>query len=339
MGITIKDVAKQAGVAASTVSRVISNNPRISEATKKRVRKAMKDLGYHPNIHARSLANKSTQAIGVVLPSSDKALQNPFFPEVLRGISGIAHEQDYSIYISTGITEEEIYEGVKRMVHGNRVDGVVLLYSRVNDRLHDYLIENNFPFVVIGKPYHQIDAITHIDNDNITAAKTITNYLIDLGHERIGFIGGDRDLVVTLDRMQGYHLALEEANLPVKEEYHIHEEFLKSGGQEAVHKLMSLTEPPTGVVIVDDLMAFGVITMLDEFGLKVPDDISIVSFNNIYLSQLTMPPLTTVDIHIYELGVQATKCLIEKVKNKLEPAKRIIVPYTIIERNSAVDKK
>ncbi|MEQ6375450.1 LacI family DNA-binding transcriptional regulator [Bacillaceae bacterium S4-13-56] len=339
MGVTIKDVANVSGVAPSTVSRVIADHPRISEATKKKVRKAMKELGYHPNVNARSLANKSTQAIGVVMPSSDKALQNPFFPEVLRGISSVAHDKDYSLYISTGQTDEEIFEGVLRMVQGNRVDGIILLYSRVEDEVRNFLIEHKFPFVVIGKPYEQMDSISHVDNDNLSAAQEITNHLIELGHERIAFIGGDTELVVTLDRMRGYQIALEKAGFPVKDEYHIHAEFLQSGGQEAVYKLLNLMDPPTGLVIADDLMAFGVIQMLEEFGLNVPRDISIVSFNNVYLSQLTRPPLTTVDIHIHELGVQATKCLIEKAKHRNEPSKRIIVPFEIVERSSTYSRK
>ncbi|KHE67445.1 substrate-binding domain-containing protein, partial [Halobacillus sp. BBL2006] len=119
----------------------------------------------------------------------------------------------------------------------------------------------------------------------------------------------------------------------------IHTEFLKSGGQQAVNELFSLPEPPTGLVIADDLMSIGVVNMLEECNKRVPDDISIVSFNNVYLSEITRPPLTTVDIHIYELGVQAAKCLIAKVKDKSEPAKRIIVPFDIKYRSSTKENE
>ncbi|MBO8156243.1 MAG: LacI family DNA-binding transcriptional regulator [Bacillaceae bacterium] len=335
MGVTIKDVAKKANVAPSTVSRVLSNSPRISEDTKKRVRKAMKELGYHPNVNARSLAIRSAQALGLVMPhSADKALQNPFFPEVMRGISSIAHELHYSLNISTGESEEEIFEGIQRMIHGGRVDGLILLYSRVGDRVMEFLVKENFPFVVIGKPHEYETEITHVDNDNIRAAKEITNHLIELGHRNIAFIGGGTDLVVTLDRLAGYQRALKEADIELNEQYRVHTEFLRSGGQRAVEQLFKLDHPPTAIVIADDLMSLGVITMLEEFGLHVPDDISIVSFNNVYLSEISRPPLTTVDIQIYNLGAQAARCLIEKVKNKDEPAKRIIIPHEIIYRQS-----
>ncbi|MDL4842886.1 LacI family DNA-binding transcriptional regulator [Aquibacillus rhizosphaerae] len=335
MAVTIKDVARIAGVAPSTVSRVIADNSRISLETKKRVRKAMKELGYHPNVNARNLAIRSTQAIGVVMPSSaDKALQNPFFPEVLRGIGSVAHEMEYSLYVSTGGTEQELFEEIKRMVHGNRVDGIILLYSRMNDVVVDFLLERKFPFVVVGKPYDQENEITYVDNDNFKASKEITEHLIELGHKNIAFIGGSTDLVVTVDRMSGYESAIKQAGLPSPDEYKIHTEFLKSGGREAVEHLFSLENPPTGLVIADDLMSLGVITMLEEFGLNVPRDVSITSFNNVYLSEITRPPLTTVDIQIYELGVHASRCLIEKVKNKEELAKRVIIPYKIKYRQS-----
>ncbi|QDP40376.1 LacI family DNA-binding transcriptional regulator [Radiobacillus deserti] len=340
MAVTIKDVAKAAGVAPSTVSRVLADNPRISAETKKRVKKAMKDLGYHPNINARNLAVRSTKAIGVIMPSSaDKALQNPFFPEVLRGISSVAHDMEYSLYVSTGANEDEIVEEVKRMIHGNRVDGVILLYSRVNDDVLDYLLEKEFPFVVVGKPYRDESEITYVDNNNVRAGYEITKHLIELGHEYIGFIGGSTDLVVTLDRLNGFNSAILEAGLPNVDEYKVHTEFSKSGGRDAVEHLFTLDIPPTALVITDDLMSLGVITMLEEFGYSVPKDVSITSFNNVYLSEITRPPLTTVDIKIYELGTNSAKNLIELTQNKNELAKRIIVPYQINYRQSTAKRE
>ncbi|WP_082234674.1 LacI family DNA-binding transcriptional regulator [Halobacillus massiliensis] len=336
MGVTIKDVAKAAGVAPSTVSRVIADSPRISPETKRKVKKLMKQMGYHPNVNARNLASRSTQTLGIVMPfSADKSLQNPFFPEVLRGISSIAHKQNYSISISTGETDQEILDSVERMVYGNRIDGVILLYSQVNDPVFHFLLEKDFPFVIVGKPTERTDEITHVDNDNVKSGSEITKHLIDLGHKRIGFIGGSPDLMVTVDRLKGYQEALKAASLPILEEYKVHAEFLKSGGKEAVHQLFQLSEPPTGLVIADDLMAVGVTHMLEELSLRVPEDVSIVSFNNVYLSEITRPPLTTVDIHIFDIGCQAARCIIEKVKNKDEPAKRMIIPYSVVHRSSA----
>lgn len=338
--VTIKDIAKATGVSPSTVSRVIADNPRISSDTKKKVRKAMKELGYHPNIHARNLVAQSTKAIGVILPSSaDKALQNPFFPEILRGIGSVTHKEQYTMMLSSGQTEDEIFAEVERMVYGRYVDGMILLYSRMDDRITNFLRENEFPFVIVGKPYEYMNEITHVDNDNFTAGKEITEYLIAQGHQRIAFIGGARDLFVTMDREKGYETALQEAGLEDVKDYHIHTEFLKSAGREAVESLLALEKRPTAIVISDDLISLGVLGMLEDSGIRVPEDISLVSFNNVYLSEITRPALTTIDIQIYELGAQSAKALIEKAVEKSEPVKRIIIPHKVIYRDSVSSYK
>jgi len=335
MIVTIKDVAKKANVAPSTVSRVIANSPRISEKTKKRVREVMEELGYYPNFQARSLAAKSTQSIGVIMPNSAyHAFQNPFFPEVLRGISKNAHANKYGIYLSTGSTEEEIYAEVTSMVQGRRVDGVILLYSRINDKTMKFLQETNFPFTVVGRPDQNEERITFVDNDNIFITKQVTKYLIDLGHRHIAFVGGSLDFVVTIDRLNGYKLALNEAGVPFNKDYMVHEEFIKDNGKEALKSLMSLDSPPTALVTQDDLIAYEMISHLGDMNIKVPEDISIVSFNNLMLSEHSKPPLTSVDICIDQLGFEATSCLIEKIEKPDTLPKRITIPTKFIERKS-----
>ncbi|WP_121609630.1 LacI family DNA-binding transcriptional regulator [Mesobacillus foraminis] len=340
MAVTIKDVAKIANVAPSTVSRVIANSPRISEKTKEKVREVMHQLGYHPNFIARSLASQSTQAIGLIMPSStDIVFQNPFFPIVLGGLSEGAQAKQYVLHMTTGKTDHEIYEGVVSMIQGGRVDGMILLSSKVEDKVLSYLHEQDFPFVVIGKPFKDTESITHVDNDNFKAAKEVTNYLISLGHEKIGFIGGDLNLVVTVDRLLGYEKALIEAGIPLINEYIIHNQFLREGGREAVQILLSSGVMPTALVVADDLMALGVLNALDEVGISVPEDLSIVSFNNVLIAEMAKPPLTSVDINIFNLGFEAAKSLIQKIENPNEPAKRIIIPYDIVERLSCSEPK
>ncbi|WP_280769314.1 LacI family DNA-binding transcriptional regulator [Salipaludibacillus daqingensis] len=336
MAVTIKDVAKIANVAPSTVSRVIANSPRISEPTKEKVREAMKELGYHPNFNARSLANKSTKTIGLVMPNSaNKTFQNPFFPEVIRGISSKAHQLEYGLYLSTGQTEEEIFEEVQDMVQGKRVDGIVLLYSKVNDKVMNYLYNEKFPFTVIGRPYDdQMKDITYVNNDNLKAAKTVTEYLILLGHQQIAFIGGNLDTVVTLDHMKGYEKALTNAGIEPRKDYVVFHEELQEGGQEAVIDLMSLTDRPTALIVADDIMTFGVMRMLNEMEVKVPDDISIISFNNVMISELSTPPMTTVDINIFSLGYEAANCLIDEIIHPEMESKQVIIPHKMIKRQS-----
>ncbi|MGP4073886.1 LacI family DNA-binding transcriptional regulator [Piscibacillus sp. B03] len=332
---TIKDVAKLANVSPSTVSRVIANNPKISLRTKEVVREAMSELGYHPNYTARSLVSRNTQTIGLVMPSSgDKVFQNPFFPEVIRGISTKSHDKNYGIYMTTGNSEDEIMQGVYDIVQGRRVDGLILLASKVNDPMLDYLLEKDFPFTLIGKPDGDESNITFVDNDNVKAAYEATMHLIHLGHKRIAFVGGGMELVVTVDRMNGYIEALKDAGIKRKDEYIVHHEFLREGGRDAVHELMSLDEPPTGLVVTDDIMAFGIVNTLEQIGKKVKEDISVVSFNNVIFSELANPSLTSVDINIFKLGHEAAQCLFDHIEQPNLLPRRITIPHQLVVRNS-----
>lgn|SRR5690625_2706953 len=335
MAVTIKDVAKAAKVAPSTVSRVISDSPRISDQTKKRVRQVMKELGYHPNYIARSLASNKANVFGLVFPrSGNLAFQNPFYSEVLRGITQGVNEIKHGIQLAAGSNKDEIYNNVVQMVQGRRVDGIVMLYSQQKDKITNYLQGLNFPFVIIGKPFENEGKITHIDNDNISAAKEGTEYLLNLGHEKIGFIGGNKNLMVTIDRLAGYKEAMEEAGLPVNEDYIVYEEFLISGGKHGIEQLMNLPEPPTALLVTDDLMSLGVLTTLREKKMQVPEDLSILSFNNSMFAELTDPALTSIDINIPELGYQAVTNLMAMINNPKEPVKRVIIPHTLIKRRS-----
>ncbi|MGM9923998.1 MAG: LacI family DNA-binding transcriptional regulator [Bacillus sp. (in: firmicutes)] len=335
MTITIKDVAKMANVAPSTVSRVISNNPKISEKTKRKVRAAMKELGYHPNFIARCLANQSTQVIGIVLPNTVSAyFQNPFFSIAYKGISERAHERNYALQISTGATEEERFDDVVEMVQGGRVDGIILLYSRVDDKILEYLKERNFPFVLIGKPYDYSEEITHVDNNNCKAAREATAYLIELGHKRIAFVGENEQYVVLQERRKGYEEALAKAGLSVDSNLILSDSSVLSGEKKALQSLMKLPEPPTAMIVTDDLLALSLMSTLKSMGVAVPEDMSMISFNNIIYTEFASTPLTSIDIGIADLGDQAITCLIQQLTNPKEPMKRILLPYEMIKRKS-----
>jgi len=207
MRATIKDVAKLAGVSPSTVTRVIQNSSAISQKTKDLVRKAMTELNYHPNLNARSLVSSYTQVIGLILPDdSDVFYQNPFFPTVLRGISQVAADQNYAIQISTGKNEAQRLEAISQMVYGQRVDGLIFLYSKPDDPLVQLAIQHNFPFLILGKADSHF--ISLVDNDNIQAGFEATNYFINKGYKNIAFVAGNKELVVSQDRYSGYKNAL-----------------------------------------------------------------------------------------------------------------------------------
>lgn len=336
MNVTIKEVAKLAGVSPSTVSRVISDNSRISEDTKKTVRAAMEKLGYHPNAIARSLVNKSTKTIGIVMPqSTESAFLNPFFPQALSGVSKAAHEQGYCILLSTGSGEEEQLESIKGIVTGGRVDGVIIMYSSIDNAVLEALKKLNTPVVVIGKPL-KIKEELYVDNDNVAAAFKVTEKLIQNGHQNIAFISGAFKFVVSLDRLDGYMTALKKYNLPFKKEYIAElSEVVKEGAYFVTKDLLKLKERPTALVATDDVMAFGAMDAIKEAGLRIPQDMEIMSFNNVPSSELTQPSLTSVDIDAFSLGYEASKLIIDKIKGEVK-TDRVIIPTKIIYRESSV---
>lgn len=335
MKITIKEVAKESGVSPSTVSRVIADSSRISEETKQRVRSTMKKLGYYPNAIARSLVSKTTKTIGVVMPQSTQmAILNPFFPQALSGVSAAAHKEDYCIILSTGSTEDEQLRSIKEIVMSGRVDGVIVMYSSVENKILNFLKEINLPILIIGKPMDD-EGVLFVDNDNVSAAYNVTSELLKRDHKKIGFVSGEFEFVVSLDRLNGYRNALLENNIEFNRDYIVSVDFLKDEGYMAMKKLLKLEEKPTAVIVTDDAIAFGVIDALNEEGIKIPDEIEIISFNNVPLSKFSNPKLTSVEINAYRLGYKSGELLIDNINNPEISEKSYIVPTEIIYRESS----
>ncbi|WP_435923667.1 LacI family DNA-binding transcriptional regulator [Paenibacillus sp. DYY-L-2] len=338
MAVTIKDVAKKAGVSPSTVSRVLSNHPRISAETSRKVKDIMDQLGYHPNIMAKSLVSKTTNSICIMLPkSAEELFSNFFFMELIRGIVTQASRLGYDVLISSGANEKEEVEGVSRLLNGRRVDGVILLYSRKDDPVIDFLHENGHPFVLIGRS-EQYPDILSVDNDNVKASYDATKHLISLGHERIGFVSGPPDLVVSKDRLKGYLDALHDSGLEMRPEWIVEGEFLQESGYRAMSFFMNLPDRPTAIVLIDDVVSFGVLRGLHELKYKVPEDLCLVSFNNIPLSELSTPPLSSIDIGIYNLGYTASQVVIQSIQNNNDKTyqKRQIIPHRLMIRESSM---
>ncbi|WP_342504767.1 LacI family DNA-binding transcriptional regulator [Sporosarcina sp. FSL K6-2383] len=337
MSVTIKDVAARAGVAPSTVSRVLSDSPHISDKTKQKVRKVMDEMGYHLNYSAQMLATQSTKTIGIIMKNStSEIMHNSFFPEVIRGISALCSKYDFSISLTTGESEEEIFNDTVKMVRGKRVDGMIVLYSKKEDKVVPYLIESGIPFVVIGKPLIESSKIMFVDNDNIQAAKEATDFLLNLGHEKIAFIGEDEQFEVSEARLNGFSQAIKGRDLTVPKSYIKNIAFNPNHGRQIIGELLDLLEPPTALVVSDDLNALIVLTALSERGIKVPDDMSMIVFNDSVIAKVSNPSLTTVDTQIFQLGYESANCLIELVKEPTMFKKSVIIPTVIVERNSCL---
>ena len=335
MAITIKDVAALAGVSPSTVSRTCKNNPSISEETKEKVRVAMATLGYEPNFQASNLASQNSRTIGIVLPVSERFIYvNSFFLEMIHGINRYCNMNQYTTTLITGQTDEEVLQVIRSMIRSGKADSFILLYSKQKDAISDYLYNEGILFALIGKAYQYANQTIYIDTDNILAGQDATEYLYHLGHRRIGYIGYEKTLLFSSDRKYGYQLAHFKYDLPINPYYCIEiMDSFKKMPQELMD-LLKHPERPTAFVVTDDFLGVSLEQSCRDCGLSVPNDISIISFNNSLFAQLATPPLTSIDINSVQLGMEAATQIIKHMENPNLASTKIIVPHTIIERES-----
>ncbi|VUC98890.1 LacI family DNA-binding transcriptional regulator [Streptococcus pseudoporcinus] len=337
--VTIKDVAHKAGVNPSTVSRVLKDNKSISEKTKEKVRKAMQELGYVPNLAAQILASGLTHNIGLVFPpiTFTDRLSEPFFMQILSTITNEAKKYHFTISIATGNSVEALEEQVKLMHLQKRVGGFIILYSELNDPVRHYLMANKIPFVIVGAPEGDENNITYIDNDNQLMAKTAINYLHNNGHKRILFITDDLQSEVASERYIGYLKGCMKLHLESKP-------MLLFDRSDPI-SVEELTETifdfgATALIVIGDVLSVRMIQLLSYHGLKVPDDISIITFNNSTYCKLVHPYLTTFDINVENLGITSFKQLMDIISSKEQSlSQKIFVPFTLKIRESVRNLK
>lgn len=332
MAVTIKDVAKLANVSPSTVSRVISENAKISKDTKARVYTAIEHLGYHPNEVARSLANNSTNVLGLILPNSESDLfNNPFFILLMKGISIYAQKKGYNIMYSFSKDENEEIHLLKKFTNGRTVDGIILLRSNQNDKCIEYLKEISYPFVVVGRP-ENLENVLWVDNDNFNAMYDVVNRLSLKGNKYIAFLGAVPGMNMSKDRLDGYKKALETHVISYDENFVAQgNEFSEQCGYESMLKILKY-KTPTAVVATDDLLALGAVKAINE---NCESNISIVGFNNIPQAEYKYSKLSSVDINAEGLGQSAAKLLISKLKGDEElSVNHFIVKTNFVDREN-----
>lgn len=335
MAVTIKDVAALAGVSPSTVSRTCKNNPSISEETKERVRKAMAELGYEPNFQASNLASQNSRTIGIILPASAKEVyENSFYLEAIQGISHYCNGRQYMTTIVTGQDEAEILDAVRSMSRSGKVDGFIILYSKKDDPVIDYLFNEGLLYILIGKATQYTNQTIYIDNDNLLAGREAAEYLYQLGHRRIAYLGSDSSLMFSADRKAGYQLALASHQLPVRPEYCVEVKNVSENNEEAIRGLLMQKDRPTAILVSDDILAVSLERVCLENHLAIPEDLSIISFNNSLFARLTSPQLTSIDIGAGQLGSEGASQIINHIENPNLLATKIIVPHHLIERDS-----
>lgn len=337
MSVTLKDVAALAGVSPSTASRACKDNPSISKETKEKVRKAMEQLGYEPSFQGSNSEGAENKTIGIILPPSPReSFENAFHLEVIRGVSQFCNQHHYMNTVITGQDETEILNVLSSFVKSGQVDGFIVTYSKQDDSIMDYLYNEGLLYVVIGKAYRFANQTVYVDNDNVLAAQEATEYLIRRGHRNIAYLGSDSNLMFSADRKAGYQLALLNNGITVNPENIIELPFVPEEKSAAVLSLLNREERPTAMLVSDDIFAVALERACTESGLSIPEDISIISFNNSLFARLTSPALTSIDINSVQLGIEAASQVINHIENPNLLATKIIVPHRLIERNSCV---
>lgn len=335
MAVTIKDVAALAGVSPSTVSRTCKDNPSISKETKEKVRRAMTELGYEPNFQASNLASQNTKTIGIVLPPSGReAYENPFYLENIRGISQFCNGRQYISTIITGQNDEEILDAIRSMVRSGQVDGFILLYSKQDDAIVDYLYNEGILYVLIGKAYQYANQTIYIDNDNLLAGQEATEYLYQLGHRRIAYLGSSSTMMFSADRKSGYQLALLQHGLTPDSRYCVETDQISLDNSEPLHTMLKLADRPTAIVVSDDILAVSLERVCMQHGIAIPGDLSVISFNNSLFARFTALQLTSIDVNSFQLGIEAASQMINHIENPNLLATKIIVPHELIMRES-----
>ncbi|MCJ7738716.1 MAG: LacI family transcriptional regulator [Anaerolineae bacterium] len=326
---TMRDVAERAGVSISTVSHVVNETRPVSDELRGRVLAAIEVLGYQPNTLARGLRRGQTHTIGMIVPDS----ANPFFAEVGRGVEDASFEYGYSVILcnSDGDLDKELM--YTRVLAEKRVDGIILVAAGVSTEHIRAMQAQRMPLVVVDRDIPDV-AVDSVLTDNARGGELATRHLLGLGHRRIGCIAGPSDVTPSADRVTGYRRVLKEFGLPVDECLIVKGDFQCESGYQATYSLLTMDNPPTAIFACNDMMAIGAICEAFELGWQVPDEVSVVGFDDVRLASLTNPPLTTVAQPKYEMGTVVTKLLIERMRDLDRPARRRVLDVSILVRQS-----
>ncbi|MDI7258843.1 MAG: LacI family DNA-binding transcriptional regulator [Thermodesulfobacteriota bacterium] len=308
---TIRDVARKANVSIATVSRVVNNNPhKVNKATRKRVLEAIRGFDYRPNALAKSLLFKKTMTIGIIIPD----ISNPYYAEIVRGIQDVADQHGYAVMLQNTDRKQERIVNYIYLLREKAADGVIFSGGIIHrDEIFGVLRELRERVVVIGRHKGDFPAVLV---DNVGGAAQAIHHLIDLGHKRIGFIGGPDKSTTAKDRLKGYRNAIDQRGYPFDKILIKQGDLTPQSGYLAARELLMQRNRPTAIFAANDQMAFGTINAAKGAGLSVPDDLAVVGFDNIPLSSYFEPSLTTVEIPMYSIGVAAMGMLVDLISLK-----------------------
>jgi len=306
---TMKDVAQLAGVSTATVSRALMNPEKVSPSTRKRVEDAVLESGYSPNSLARNLRRNESKTIVTIVPD----ISDPYFSEIIRGIEDAAVEHGYLVLLGDNSHQSNRESTFVNLVFTKQADGILLLGTDLPFSVGKSE-QKKFPPMVMACEYDPGLELPTVHIDNLTSAFEVVNYLTQMGHKKIAEVSGPSTAALVNFRHQGYLQALRRSGINMNPLYQISGDFSFKSGAVAMNKLLSLPEPPTAVFCHNDMMAIGAIQEAKRLGSRVPQDISIVGFDDIVFSQYCDPPLTTVSQPRYEIGRQAMLMMLEVLR-------------------------
>jgi len=339
--ISLVDVAERAGVSRSTVSRVVNKDEYVSESTRQVVLKAIKELGYVPNVAARSLRTQRTQVIAVVMPdplSHIFSTDNPhYYSALIQTISEVAQARDYAMLLWVGPLDGEREQYYDNILKKRIMDGLIIAAS-VDDEdfFVDELLSLQMPFVVIGRPMTMThaDQVSYISIDNVKAAEQGVDFLVSQGYRRIAKIAGNWNNADSKERVDGYKNALHRHGLPVDPDLIKVDTFSRQAGYRQMHALLAENHDIDAVFAGSDIIALGALDALGELGLRVPDDIALLGFDDMPEAANVEPPLTTIRQSITGKAEQATQLLLDLIEGRVEAPKHILLPVELIQRAS-----
>lgn len=333
---SIVDVAKRAGVSVTTVSRVINDSPHpVKQNTRQRVLQAAEELNFVPSALARALVSDNTQIIGVIVGDAS----DPYFATIVRGISDVAREKGYLTMICNSDRIPDVELSYVRMMRDYHIDGIIFGGGGLNDESHlnemgeliGRLRERHIPVVSLGR--HLFES-PQVNIDNTMAAAQMTEYLIGLGHRRIGFIAGPEVLTTTALRRDGYRQALQESGIPYDPELVVSSKFTYDSGQDATDILLSREPQPTAIFGSNDLVAIGCLARLRERGISVPEQMSVAGFDDIFAARYVNPPLTTIQVPMWEMGAMGMQKLLQMIQTTDEVEEVTLLEHSLVIRAS-----
>ncbi|WP_422443644.1 LacI family DNA-binding transcriptional regulator [Thermoanaerobacterium sp. DL9XJH110] len=332
MAATIYDVAKKARVSIATVSRVLNNSGAVSEKTRQRVKKVMEELNYTPNVIASALTKKSTLTLGLLIPD----IANLFFAELARGVEDASNDFGFNIIICNTDYSSEKEATYINLLKQKSIDGFIISSAYYNDQNVIKLLKANVPLVLLGRDIDDSEGlpVDIVGSDNVKGGYIATKHLIELGHKSIACLLGPPQIKVNLEREKGYLKAMEEADLKVCPEAVGYGDFKVEFGFRKTLDILKGPCKPTAFFAGNDLIALGVIRAIRHCGLKVPQDISVVGYDNTMFAEMIDPPLTTVNQQMRKMGYIATELLIKRIKGERATGEKIILDTELVIRKS-----